>query len=156
MRSVMKFVSGLPSVASVLKMSFSSCRAVKLFPINKKLCDSEAGARVSAFAPNAHRIAANPRMTGGQLFDFLIGKALFRPPTSTGNGATRTADVTGISFGDFDEVEDVFFIVLIDQGEIAVPGAFIGKRRIRDGDTLFDPSSAVGLGNVYRGFVRIV
>jgi len=59
------------------------------------------------------------------------------------------------SFRDFNQVKDIVFLIIINQGEIAAEGTLISKLSVSDGDTFVHPLAAIGFGNGNRGFVRI-
>jgi hypothetical protein len=60
-----------------------------------------------------------------------------------------------VVFRDFNQVENIVFLILIHQGEIAAEGTSISKFSVSDGDAFVHPPAAVGFGDGNRGFVRI-
>ena len=63
--------------------------------------------------------------------------------------------VASYSFRDFNQMEDIVFLILIHQGEIAAKGTLISKLSVGDGDAFVHPLAAVGFSNGNRDFVRI-
>ena len=70
--------------------------------------------------------------------------------------ALEEYDLVGsYSFHDFNHVEDIVFLILIHQREIATEGTLISELSVRDGDAYVHPLAAVGFGDGNRSFVRI-
>ena len=63
--------------------------------------------------------------------------------------------VLSVVFRDFNQVEDIVFLILIHQGEIAAEGTLISKLSVGDGDTFVRPLAAVSFGDGNCDFVRI-